>query len=250
MKIAFVVALVAGIAGTEVMADASAEPVGGKGVPAKVARPRRPRVMKPNGGIFARPESNESRPIALVNAQKTIAAARIADCVDDVRFTTRLPVRLDAKDAPASVTLVDDDSPALVVVPDEFRATVNVRRLTADGADDAVVNVRLRKEISRATLMAIGSGLSSGRSLNAPAPTLKALDALDARFIAPEVQMSLSGLGRLGINRLHFVDYRQACREGWAPAPTNAIQKAIWDKVHEMPAEPLKIKPETKKVVE
>ncbi len=42
--------------------------------------------------------------------------------------------------------------------------------------------------------------------------------------------------------------YRKACEEGWAPAPTNDVQKAIWDKVHEMPTEPIKIKPETKKV--
>ena len=41
--------------------------------------------------------------------------------------------------------------------------------------------------------------------------------------------------------------YRKACEEGWAPAPTNDVQKAIWDKVHEMPTEPIKIKPETKK---
>ena len=41
--------------------------------------------------------------------------------------------------------------------------------------------------------------------------------------------------------------YRKACEEGWAPQPTNDVQKAIWDKVHAMPTEPLKIKPETKK---
>ena len=41
--------------------------------------------------------------------------------------------------------------------------------------------------------------------------------------------------------------YRKACEEGWAPAPTNDVQKAIWDKVHAMPTEPIKIKPETKK---
>ena len=44
--------------------------------------------------------------------------------------------------------------------------------------------------------------------------------------------------------------YAKACREGWAPAPTNDIQKAIWDKVHAMPTAPIKIKPETKKVRE
>ena len=32
------------------------------------------------------------------------------------------------------------------------------------------------------------------------------------------------------------------------PAPTNDVQKAIWDEIHAMPTEPIKIKPETKKV--
>ena len=41
--------------------------------------------------------------------------------------------------------------------------------------------------------------------------------------------------------------YKKACEEGWAPNPTNEFQKAIWDKVHELPTEPIKIKPEEKK---
>ena len=41
--------------------------------------------------------------------------------------------------------------------------------------------------------------------------------------------------------------YRKACEEGWANPPTNDVQKAIWDKVHALPTEPLKIKPEEKK---
>ena len=47
-----------------------------------------------------------------------------------------------------------------------------------------------------------------------------------------------------------MVTYGRAVREGWAPAPTNEYQKAIWDKIHAMPTEPIKIKPETKKVAD
>ena len=50
-----------------------------------------------------------------------------------------------------------------------------------------------------------------------------------------------------GIRPEQKVFYRKAVEEGWAPAPTNEFQRAIWDKVHAMPTEPLKIKPETKK---
>ena len=43
------------------------------------------------------------------------------------------------------------------------------------------------------------------------------------------------------------VPYLVAVQEGWAPQPTNDVQKAIWDKVHALPTEPIKIKPEEKK---
>ena len=35
--------------------------------------------------------------------------------------------------------------------------------------------------------------------------------------------------------------YRQACQEGWAPAPKNDEQKAIWNQVHAIPDKPIKI---------
>ena len=50
-----------------------------------------------------------------------------------------------------------------------------------------------------------------------------------------------------GVTVRATTNYKTACREGWAPAPTNDVQKAIWDKVHAMPTEPIKIKPEEKK---
>ena len=51
----------------------------------------------------------------------------------------------------------------------------------------------------------------------------------------------------LGVKPYRLTTYRKACEEGWANPPTNDVQKAIWDKVHAMPTEPIKIKPETKK---
>ena len=38
-----------------------------------------------------------------------------------------------------------------------------------------------------------------------------------------------------------------ACREGWASAPTNDVQKAIWDKVRAIPDKPLTIEYDPKK---
>ena len=41
--------------------------------------------------------------------------------------------------------------------------------------------------------------------------------------------------------------YRKAVEEGWAPAPTNDIQKAVWDDVHAAPKNPMKIEFDPKK---
>jgi hypothetical protein len=54
-------------------------------------------------------------------------------------------------------------------------------------------------------------------------------------------------LANLGVKPAHIRTYKQACKEGWAPAPTNEYQKAIWDKVHEPPATPMKIEFDPKK---
>jgi hypothetical protein len=44
-----------------------------------------------------------------------------------------------------------------------------------------------------------------------------------------------------------IVPYKLACEEGWAPAPTNEYQKAIWDETHAIPANPMKIEFDPKK---
>jgi hypothetical protein len=51
----------------------------------------------------------------------------------------------------------------------------------------------------------------------------------------------------LGVRPFRRVSYRKACEEGWAPSPTNDIQKAIWNAVHSVPKNPMKIEFDPKK---
>ena len=75
------------------------------------------------------------------------------------------------------------------------------------------------------------------------------LDANVSLVVSPEpFTKMMDNAEALGIRRVRHTTYRKACYEGWAPPPTNAYQKAIWDMVHALPTEPMKIKPETKKV--
>jgi hypothetical protein len=54
-------------------------------------------------------------------------------------------------------------------------------------------------------------------------------------------------LKAIGITKKVVKTYLDACEEGWAPAPTNDVQKAIWDKVHAAPKNPMKIEFNPKK---
>ena len=50
----------------------------------------------------------------------------------------------------------------------------------------------------------------------------------------------------LGIVPPRKTTYREACEQGWAPKPANAVQQKVWDEVHAMPTEPMKILPKSK----
>ena len=41
--------------------------------------------------------------------------------------------------------------------------------------------------------------------------------------------------------------YETACCQGWAPPPTNDIQRAIWNEVRKLPEKPIKIEFDPKK---
>ena len=76
------------------------------------------------------------------------------------------------------------------------------------------------------------------------------LDLVEPFLPMDKLQAIVKHLESRGVTPTIIAHYRQACQQGWAPAPTNEYQKAIWDKVHQLPTAPIKIKPETKKVSE
>ena len=81
--------------------------------------------------------------------------------------------------------------------------------------------------------------------------TLALSDAIKADMPCPEpfnrMIMSATALGAYVKRR---TSYHKACEEGWAPAPTNEVQKAIWEQVkadkERGPTNPIKIEPPKK----
>ena len=211
----------------------------------------RERALKNSGGVLERQENAESKPIGIINSQKLVPEESLVAQQFEMRIKSKLPILFGAKDAPITVEIVErDDFGAITVFAEERKAFVNVRKLASDGADAATLLARTRKEIIRASYMALGSGVAPRGCMIGPVRTLAELDNLKEGFISPEAAMHLFEGKATGVQRIRFATYRKACEEGWAPAPTNDVQKAIWDKVHQMPTEPIKIKPETKKVSE
>ena len=75
-----------------------------------------------------------------------------------------------------------------------------------------------------------------------PSYTLKELDGNIQAYIQPMNMAKMQRfLKRFGVKKEAKIPYRVAAQQGWAPAPTNDIQKAVWDEVHAIPKKPVKI---------
>ena len=150
------------------------------------------------------------------------------------------------------VVVMDNDWPTLTVMPENGYAVVDVGALSQDGPAPDILASRVRKEALRAFAFLTGAAyMARGEPLMRDIRTVKDLDAVPIeRFGVETIAHVRESAPFYGLIPWRQATYKRACEEGWAPAPTNEYQKAIWDKVHEMPTAPIRILPETKKVLE
>ena len=123
------------------------------------------------------------------------------------------------------------ETPALSVFPEERIAVVNVDALGRDGARAGVMEARLEKEVWRAFGLVLGTGYSSQeKSCIQPAFSAKEIDAIGWPRINPFDLVKINPiLKRFGVRRERTVPYRLAVRGGYAPEPTNDLQRAVWE---------------------
>ena len=215
------------------------------------------RIEKAGGWIE---QPGRGKTIRIANAQSRVSHASLAEVADQYGKMTSFPVEVvDTKetdpkklltDNTACVVIVKDCECAsrLLVAPEDAWGAVNVRAIGADGADDARVTVRTAKETARALAMVLGASDSMmSPCVMKPVHSLADLDANPALMPGMEVYNKLiDNARRLGVAIRRRVSYRTACKEGWAPAPTNDVQKTIWEEVHQLPAKPLPLTKPTK----
>ena len=226
---------------------------------------KRERMLRKTGGFLMRiPE--KAGCFKVINAQNEVSSEGLAPFVKDMgRFTSSLVMLEDHKESVTIETashqlqksgangclfIVDNDSyPTSLVAQEAKWGIVNVAALRTDGADKTTVALRTAREAWRVFALVVGAGdTSMGHCLLKPVFTAEDIDKLSTNSISPEPLLAIKDhMDAMGIKQVSRCTYLEACQEGWAPAPTNEFQKAIWEKVHTIPKTPMKIEFDPKK---
>ena len=201
-----------------------------------------------------------------INAQERVDSATLAKPIEKLRsdfainicsvqgdspdFRT-VPATLKGLDATGAMWIVNDPAlPISLVATENGWGMLNVAPLVADSPDAAVLEKRVSKFVLRtfANINGVGDSTMMPACVMKQAIGVEGVDSLVCATYSPEACSKIENyLALAGYKRCNMGTYYDACEEGWAPAPTNDIQKAIWDKVHQMPTKPIKIQPETKR---
>lgn len=216
------------------------------------------------GGQVEQPNSARGK-IVFVNTQEEMPTNNISAAIKSLKdVLTRYSVQVVSSkldearklknryNADIAIIIVSkEDAPSLLVAPEENWAIINVhslqKNLKSDAAQEKFFEARCRKEIMRGFACAAG-GLDSTFPGNIMSITkIEDLDFCEEFLPFDKVNALKSRMKAIGVTPARSTSYRVACREGWASAPTNDVQQAIWDKVkaeqNAKPTKPIRILP-------
>lgn len=240
------------------------EPPVSKATTNRVHRSTFEQRLRATGGIVVKPGSGKGV-IAVVDAQRLVPEKTVRGALRSVYRSLRLNVEYRKGEqsgrptedsvkgigANAAIFVVDDaTSPTTVLLaPEEMWAVVNVHALGKDSPAPEMLAERTGKEITRAFGWLCGAANSNMKgSVMGPMPTFERMDKVLLNDYPFDLyQPTLNYLSAYGVQPRVELTYKRACQAGWAPAPTNDYQKAIWDEVHAMPKNPMKIEFDQKK---
>lgn len=208
-------------------------------------------AAKQDEAIYVKPNSSAGV-IAVLNNQSAVPVGEFVTASAFVTKSQRYIFRFIEDgvlpaDAKIIITVVDDQSlPPLTVSPEVGKATLNVAALAAKNVDQTTVNSRARKEFLRALAFAFSAGSSQFPGNVMSISEVSELDGV-LEILPFDVMNAISKTAKKrGLKPEVTADYYTACQEGWAPMPTTAEEQKIWDEIHEIPSEPIKIKFEKK----
>lgn len=215
---------------------------------------RRERMLRASGGIIQQEAVGK---IVIVNGQDKIPQNAIDACIADLKKVLRVTIETSTQNMNSpfeigAVRLPADAQMAVYVVNDAKLPM----SLVAVEAGWGLVNVanlregrRFTAEFYRVATLTLGGGISQSKGgyMQTVRSTGDLDKIIDLKFRFDSVVAMCNNLRAVGVTAPRKVSYKVACQEGWAPPPTNDYQKAIWDKVHAPPANPMKIEFDPKK---
>ena len=142
-----------------------------------------------------------------------------------------------ASGANAVVFIVDDLSiPVTILSAPETRwIFLNVAALAADNPSPEKLLDRTRRELWRSIGFLLGNGSPADVCVMKSVDNLKQLDELGAEAPSSGPLIVISRrLKDIGVVPFERTSYSRALREGWAPMPTNDIQRAVYERYEEM----------------
>lgn len=262
MRMLMFIAILAGaVVGLAAEVGPTVKAAARRGDPSARLRFRERRVQE-MGGWVTKPAAGKS--ILIVRVSKKVdveslkkTASSIAGAISfsvDVKDGTSSDPRSYFTPETAAVVLVGEagTQPCLLVAPEELWGTVNADALSSDSPSSDVFTARVQKEVWRAAALVLGAGDSQLQPcLMRQIRSLKELDAVPVTQPTPEpFNKMIRNARELGCVQRRRTVYKRACEEGWAPAPTNDVQKAIYEQVkadkERGPTNPLKIVPPKK----
>jgi len=226
--------------------------------------PKGYKMLKRTGGKIARPNTQKGK-IVFFNAQKQLPLETLRSGIDDfvnsykfkIEFVEISTFTLDSasdemKKAGAQIAVFLSDScnvpVTFLTAPEQHWAVINVKNVTSGAKNQTFAAARIRKEMMRAFLCAAGAMDSQyDGSMMSPISSANDLDKVIEDPPVDALMRAMKTMKFVGVTPLELTTYKQACQEGWAPAPTNEIQKAVWDKVNAAPKNPMKIEFDPKK---
>lgn len=198
------------------------------------------RIYEMTGGVLKRPGVQRGE-IVYVNAQKRADRAWIEANANVFAKLTKTAIRVQdgafdlkkpALVGNATLFVVDDPSlPMSLVAPEAHWAMMNVAAVHSD--KPAFFRERVNKQLAR--VFALLCGGASSAYPGAITGVMTKPEDLDA-FADCKLPFDVNArfepyLAGYGVVPFKQVTYKKACIEGWAPAPTNDIQRAIMEKV-------------------
>ena len=222
---------------------AASAPKPGEAEKAAKSAAARQRMLERTGGIVVVEGTGQ---LTVVNCQKKIPFADVKARMENLAKVLHVKMVAEEgtwtmgaplpKDANAALYVVDDPKLPMSLVASEARwGVVNVAGIDA--------GARFNKAFIRGAIRTFGAGVSQFRGSPMQPVTKPAdLDRVVAEGLTYDALAGILGnLKAIGVTMARKASYRKACQEGWAAQPTNAVQKAVWDEVHALPKNPIKI---------